>query len=49
MYANEQRDRAICIYDKGDVADIRFVDRYMNVNEALCGKRMQVCVDFDAF
>ncbi len=45
IYTNEQRDRAIFIMDNGKEVDIRYVDKYMNVNEALNGEpRNRLCI-----
>lgn len=45
IYTNEQRNRAIFIMDNGKEVDIRFVDKYMNVNKALNGEpRNRICI-----
>lgn len=48
IYANDERDKAICLMDDGNVADIRFVDRFMDINKALSGKRRQkIYIDYE--
>ncbi len=45
IYANKQGDRAIFIMDNGKEVDIRYADKYMNVNEALNGEpRNRLCI-----
>ncbi len=45
IYANEQGDRAIFIMDNGKEVDIRYADKYMNVNEALNSEpRNRLCI-----
>lgn len=48
IYANEQRDRAICLMDDGNKTDIRFVDKYMDINKALSGgHRSKMYIDYE--
>ena len=42
VYMNEKRERAICLIENDCFWDVKFVDKYMNLNKALPYEGMSI-------